>query len=129
MVQARSPLILPRAYVISAHQKQFAELLDRHHIAYGTPASSSPASGEIRPVELPPAAAICGNSGGTILTKAEGSPTSTSQPGDLLVSLDQPARRLIPLLLEPHSSSSIFSAPEYCRFLQGSGNFLFKKFQ
>jgi hypothetical protein len=129
MVQSRSPLILPRAYVIRAYQKLFAELLDQHHIAYSTPDSSIPASGEMRPVELPPAAAVCGDSGGTVLTETEDSPTYSYQAGDLLVSLDQPARKLIPLLLEPRSSSSIFNAPEYCRLLLNIGNFLILKTQ
>jgi hypothetical protein len=126
MVQSRTPIALPHAYVIRANQKRLAELLDRHHISYSTPVSSSPELGEMRPVELPQPGAVCGDSEGTVLTESGPDQKQSLQPDDLVVSLEQPARRLIPLLLEPRSSSSIFNSPKYCRLLQKSGNFLFQ---
>jgi hypothetical protein len=129
MVQSRTPLTLPRAYVIRANQKLFAELLDRHQIAYSTQAPSILAAVELRPVELPPEGEVGVDCKAFILAEDKSGQKDSFQPGDLFISLDQPARRLIPLLLEPRSSSSIFNAPEYCRFLQGPDNILFKIFQ
>jgi len=42
---------------------------------------------------------------------------------DLIISLDQPARRLIPLLLEPQSLSSIFNSKEYRHIVEEDRDF------
>jgi hypothetical protein len=129
MVQFQTPVVFPQAYIFRAYQTTFAQLLDRHSIAYSTATSSMPLSSELLPVKLPPEGTVWGNCKASILVEDKAGQEYSFQPGDLIVSLDQPARRLIPLLLEPRSSSSIFNASEYCRFLQGAGNILFKKFQ
>ena len=126
MVQSRHPLVLPRAYVIRAYQNIFAELLDRHRVAYSSLDTSFHPSGAIRPVGLPPAATICGAAGSGVLNEVPNDHKYSVESGDLLVPLGQPAHRLIPLLLEPLSSSSIFNAPEYCRLLEDSGIFIYR---
>jgi hypothetical protein len=50
------------------------------------------------------------------------------KPVDHIVNLSQPARRLIPLLLELQSSSGLFGSPEYCRLVEMDQDFFIYRF-
>jgi hypothetical protein len=89
VVEGQKPLRLPRAYAITAHQESMRPVLDRHRIAYQV--LTRPLRAITRPLGQ--------NSSGQILTV---------QPGALWIDLRQPARRLIPLLIDPESHSGIF---------------------
>ena len=122
-VECHSPLSLPASYIVSNHQELIRDLLDRHHIEYEIPEQPAESLVEVQ--------SIMGRQG--TLTGAtqpqsdysirERTEEYTLHKGDLVISLHQPARRLIPLLLEPRSSSSIFCSAEYRHLVKGYVDF------
>jgi hypothetical protein len=126
-VACRSPLILPAAYIVTAHQKAIQDVLDRHHVKYEVVDQPAELSVEIQPSM---------GQHDTMTGPAHGSNDDvatnrfekyTPQQGDLIINLDQPSRRLIPLLLEPESSTSIFKSKPYAHLVDGrSASFVYR---
>ncbi|MEX2093264.1 MAG: DUF2817 domain-containing protein [Pirellulales bacterium] len=127
-VAAGSPLRMPAAYVVRAHQAELGALLDRQGIRYRT----LDAPRKVRAVEFiagPPAVASDATPGATPTAMIGAIPNATldqarergvrvqARPGDLWIDLDQPRGRLAALLLEPRSKSSLFRTPEYSRLV------------
>ena len=108
-VANRYPLTLPPAYVVTAHQELLKELLDRHHIKYQVVASPAVVPVTIEQIGSRERVITGRGSGYSGYSVRERQADYTLGKGDLWIGLDQPARRLIPLLLEPRSSSSIFN--------------------
>jgi hypothetical protein len=127
-VAARTPLQMPAAYVIRAHQAELGAWLDRQGIRYRT----LEAPWTVQAIEFvagPPAVAPFATASATHSVMSHGAPNATldkvrergvrvtARPGDLWIELDQPRGRLAALLLEPRSSSSLFRVPEYFRLV------------
>ena len=122
-VEYHSPFTLPAAYIVTVHKNLIKEFLDRHHIAYETAK---------QPVEVPVEIQyiVCRQGAMTETGQAcadysvrERVEKYTLHQSDLIIRLDQPARRLIPLFLEPQSLGSIFNSHEYRHFLKKQGDF------
>jgi hypothetical protein len=122
-VQYHSPLKVPAYYIVTQHQDLIKDFLDRHRITYETAE---------QPVEV--VVQIQYNLSGQGRTTGpqedynnqvvrERGERYTIKRGDLIVGLDQPARRLIPLLLEPQSLSGIFNSQVYRHIMQADNDF------
>lgn len=122
-VDCHEPLTLPTAYVIAAHHEIMRDFFDRHHIEYQIGDQPVGVSVEILHV-VSGDRAINGVRGGRdslTLTKRAG--TYTLRQGDLIVSLAQPTRRLIPLFLELESVSSMFRSKSYSHLVKEHHDF------
>ncbi|MFA6038178.1 MAG: M14 family zinc carboxypeptidase [Legionellales bacterium] len=108
------PLTLPQAYLITAEQERFAKLFDRHDLSYetiSTPRSVDVVQSKITTIELLPH--LVGETNTVAVNTEEKEIKMNAKPGDLWILLDQPMGRLIPILLEPRSSDSIFQEVDY----------------
>lgn len=111
-MEVRDPLALPRAYLITAHTGVFASLLARHQLAFEVLAESMTCTQErecfrgFDPVE-----------GAWHAVETE-RVRAKAEPGSLLVPLTSRSARLLPLLLEPRSESSVFRYLAYARLLE-----------
>jgi len=117
------PLLLPASYVVTAHQDLIKEFLDRHQITYETVKESAVAPARIRQIILPQSSIDPGSRGNDAAAISGIIRNHTLKSGDLIISLEQPARKLIPLLLEPQSLSSIFTHPVYAQLAEGNSDF------
>ncbi len=122
-VAADSPLSLPSSYIITSHQNLIADILSRHHVIYRRSKNIDSIFVKIRRIE------------NHIFENArtgwqpgrysfdERKVDYLLRPGDLVVDLNQSARRLIPLLLEFQSSSSIFNTDDYHHLVEKQKDF------
>lgn len=113
-VKTSIPLTLPQAYLITDEQARFAKLFDRHHLSYETiqtERSVSVIQQKMTKIELIPH--LVGESNVLEVSADEKEIVMNAQPQDLWISLDQPMGRLIPILLDPRSSDSIFQEMNY----------------
>ena len=122
-VDCYKPLTLPTAYVIAAHHEIMKDFFDRHHIEYRIGDQPMGVSVEILHVvsENRAISGACVGCDRLTLTKRAG--TFTLRQGDLIVSLAQPARRLIPLFLELESVSSMFRSESYSHLVKEHHDF------
>lgn len=101
-------LVLPAAYAITAHQKTIGELLKRQHIRYETLREPRDCRATLQHIEArKKAGSSRGRTSARIRIEERIAPVRLPA-GALWISLRQPARRLIPLLLEPRSNSSLY---------------------
>lgn len=107
-VVASEPVVLPRAYVVTGHHDDVAEILDRHHIAYQRLTQPTPTVATLREVRSSTPRHARHGWGYTDYELEDRTESLTLPTGALWVPLRQPARRIIPLLLEPRSRSSLF---------------------
>ncbi len=120
-VQVHDYLVLPEAYAITAHTALFASLLARHQIAFEVIAEPMEAQLEQEIFKDGEAA----EQGFDVLeTRAQRRRLSA---GDLLVPITQGAGRLLPLLLEPRSQSSVFRYAPYARLIEGGKPFFISR--
>ncbi len=118
---------LPAAYVVTAHQAMIARLLDRQHIRYETFNEARQCEATVPHVSR--REPVPGRRGEeTWHTEIDERKALVTLPaGTLRVPLEQPARRLIPLLLELRSNSSIFEHPsaveDYSRLVVAGRDF------
>lgn len=122
-VACHAPLSPPASYIVSNHQELIRDLLDRHHIEYEVAERSADLLVEIQNIMYPQGTLTCAAQPHSNYSIRERTEKHTLHKGDLLISLDQPCRRLIPLLLEPRSSSSIFNSDEYHHLTKGNIDF------
>jgi len=122
-VEYHSPLKVPGYYIVTEHQDLIKDFLDRHRIAYETAEQPVEVVVQIQlnlPLQGPKAGLQEGYAHHVARERIE---RYTIKRGDLIIGLDQPARRLIPLLLEPQSLSTIFNSQEYRRIVQADSDF------
>jgi hypothetical protein len=117
------PLVPPSAYVVTAHQESMRRLLDRHHITYQVSAAPTDASLVLARVLASEPVAGRHGWGYTRYALEERVATIAVPPGALLIPLAQPAGRLIPLLLDPRSNSSVFQEPAYAPLVKVGEDF------
>lgn len=126
-IVARDAIDLPAAYALTEHVAVIAELLDRQRVRYErlpAPRRCPVTVGYVRSRRLVP-----GRHGWSYWqTDVEERTSSvTFAAGTLWIPLDQPARRLVPLLLEPQSNSSIFEHPDYAALVApGRDSFVYR---
>ena len=126
-VACRSALTLPAAYIITAHQRAIQDVLDRHHVKYEMVDQPAELSVEIQPPVGEQDTMTSPGHGSNDDVATNRFEKYAPQQGDLMINLDQPSRRLIPLLLEPESSTSIFKSEAYAPFVDGrSESFVYR---
>jgi Zinc carboxypeptidase len=111
---------LPRAYAITAHQQAIAALFEHHGIAFETLTRRRTARGEVRHVDAVKRRAIPHVQVGPVL---EFKTTLTIRDialdrGDLWVDLRQPLGLLVPLMIDPRSTSSIYRDPAFASLVE-----------
>ncbi|MFH0351608.1 MAG: M14 family metallopeptidase [Chromatiales bacterium] len=109
----------PQAYVVTAHEQPVAAVLTRHHLRYkkitnrrklAVNAQKIKADG--KPLKPGEPAAIHAYPVELLL-----------EPGDLWIEARQPEGLILPLLLDPRSTSSIFAYPPFNAALRRGGKF------
>lgn len=109
-------IAMPAAYVISQPSDALRTVLERHGIHY-----ERPSQGLELPVVAerfaPPASA---NGAARLLSSTD--KIITTAPGALLIDLVQSRGRLVPLLLDPRSTSSLFRLPQFAAQLDAEGD-------
>jgi hypothetical protein len=112
-VEYHSPLALTSAYIITAHQDLIREILDRHHIQCDTLGHDTEDLAEVQHDSN--RQGMTANAEGHRSTCPITQPLENRifHPGDLRISLRQPACRLIPLLLDLQSACTMFNSREY----------------
>lgn len=126
-VEYHSSLSFPEFYLVTAHQELMKDFLERHHINYEV--VKQPTVVPVRIKKIMSRRAVIAGPGQSYFdySISEHNEEYTLQRGDLLVRLDQPARRLIPLFLEPQAISSIFNVPEYSQLVkEGTDFFIYR---
>jgi len=109
----RHSLEMPAAYLITAHTDEMIRLFGFHHIEYEIITTPTKFAEGVERIETAVKNSIRSKQSGCVL----------ADTGSLLIRLRQPAGRLIPLLLEPLSNSSIFLDPAYSAFIETGKNF------
>lgn len=112
-------LLPPPAYVVTKYQDLIATLLDRHGIAYRRveqPFRFDGVSRSINNLEVVPPPRGKGRYEVRFKMMSESGQIEVV-PGDLWVDVNQPGGRLVPLLLEPRSSTSIYEEKDYINIL------------
>jgi len=122
-VERHSPLRVPAYYIVTEHQDLIKDLLDRHLIAYETAEQPVGVVVQIQYNMSRQGRTLGPQAGCNNHMVRERVERYTTKRGDLIIGLDQPARRLIPLLLEPQSLSSIFNSQEYRHIVQAGSDF------
>jgi len=112
-------LDLPQAYVVTAHEQAIAEILTRHHLSYqkitkqrNLAVHAQKVTAQDKPLQP-----------GEQATMHAYPDELSLQPGDLWIEVRQPDGLLLPLLLDPRSTSSIFAYPPFNADLQRAGEF------
>ncbi len=120
-------LRIPQAYVVTAHQDELRLWLDRQRIEYEVVAAPRAAAVTIQHIHS--RTVIPERHGWSYAQYAIEERHADVQvgPDALWVPLDQPARRLIPLLLEPRSNSSIFNDPAYAALIAAGEDFFIQR--
>jgi hypothetical protein len=121
-VAPRLPLTVPTSYVVTANQDRITTFLDRHHIVHEAVKEPGAAPATIQDLVFEQSAADAGSPGSGDYRVGGNLRDYTVNPGDLIVSLEQPARKLIPIFLEPQSLDSVFTVPGYVPLAQENGN-------
>lgn len=116
----------PAAYLVTEHQDHIAELLDRHGIQYQRVSQPSLVEGIMLNLDnIETAAPPFGKGRYEVSLQLDAQPGRIrAAAGDLWIALDQRFGRLVPLLLEPHSSTSIFREPQYVSMLEAGEFFI-----
>jgi hypothetical protein len=125
-IVASQTLSPAQTYFILAHQADMATLLDRHAIPYARiqqPIQIQAIQQHIQaiPLSLPPLGAGKGKVPHVLLS--EQVETLQLNPGHLRIDPNGPTARLVPLLLDPRSISSVFHTPPYAGLLTPDTDF------
>ncbi len=113
------PLALPKAYVITNEQERFMQLFSRHHLTYQiiqAPQTLTVTQSTIRNIHEK--YNLIRSSTILEVDTDERSADITLNPGDLWIDVNQPMGQLIPLILEPRSTDSIFQEDPYRSLLK-----------
>jgi hypothetical protein len=115
---------LPRAYAVTAKQNEIAALFTHHGIYFLTSAQSRiERAGILHIVAAERTPVAHGKIGEKLAVKAM--PIFANMklsPGDLWVDLNQPLGVLVPLMLDPRSSTSIYQDPAFMSHIRTGGN-------
>lgn len=123
-VVAEIPLAMPAAYVVVGHQEEMRQLLARHAIAFETLTTPRTVVAVVQHVRA--SETVPGPYGLGWVTEhtVDARETAVAVPaGALWIPLDQPARRLIPHLLEIDASNTVFREPAYAPLVTAGEDF------
>ncbi len=127
-VETTLPLALPKAYIITDEHERFAQLFSRHHLSYqviAQPKTVAVTQSIIRNINTKM------NRLGTadiLQVETFESPTNLQlNPGDLWIEVNQPMGQLIPILLDPRATDSIFQEPTYRPLLNNNEVFFISR--
>jgi hypothetical protein len=112
-IAAGSEVDLPAAYAVTQHRAAIGRLLDRQHVRYEVLPVTRRCRATVEHVESRRRVEGRQNRGTWETEIEEREAPVTLTAGTLWIPLRQPARRLIPLLLDPRSNSSFFEHPDY----------------
>ncbi|NIS60506.1 MAG: hypothetical protein GTO13_07370 [Proteobacteria bacterium] len=127
-VESHTPMVLPSSYVITDYQELIREILSRNHIHYQVVEKAAETFVKIKRIKDRKVEVMSTGQHQAHYSVIERTAKYLVPPGDLVVNLNQPARRLIALLLEIESFSSIFNADEYLPLVE-KGNDFFINYQ
>lgn len=122
-LEAREPVTVPFAYVVTEHREAIAAVLDRHGVAYERLATPTPARVTVRRIGA--ARRVPARHGwGYVEYEVRSRSEQVVLPaGALRVPLAQPARRLLPLLLEPRAPAGLFQEEPYASLVRPGEDF------
>lgn len=113
---------IPEGYVIRAQTNRFREWLDRHHIDYQV--VSQPEKVELTQQRVASMKIGAQTKPGTRdwldVTLDEKVVQTNLQPGDLLISTEQPQGALISIMLDPRSANSLYQEPTWRALLMSN---------
>ncbi len=117
-------LDLPSTYLITRHVDEIRPALDRHGIRYQVLAE--PMQVEAIAERFAPQANVTAR-----VTRVDEERVSLAlEPGMLVIDLAQPDGRLVPLLLDPRSTSSLFRYPEFASLIEvAQPHFVYRAFK
>jgi len=127
-IKGDEALVFPHAYLVTKHQKQIGELLDRHGIEYVTVKQPAERTGVIQKIESIKRIPKRKSGFKLQVSVSERVGKTESKTGDLLITLDHLRDRLVPLLFDPRSSTGIFQAPDFGEFLAEGDDFFIVRF-
>lgn len=117
----------PPAYLVSDYQDRIASLLGRQGIQYRRLEKPAILEGVVRTIsnlEVTPPPRDKGRY--TVELQLEQTQGQVkAEAGDLWIDLSQPDGRLVPLLLEPKSSTSIYQEPDYTDMLKNGPFYIY----
>lgn len=123
-VETRFPLrTLPAAYIVTSHQNLIQKILARHHVRYTRAKKSSNFVAYVKCIKRRIFEKINVRQGQTRYVFKERKMDYQLRRGDLVVDLNQPAKRLIPLFLELQSANSIFNNDRYTNLVKDQKDF------
>ena len=122
-VESGTPLTLPTSYIINAHQDLIQDILARHHVKYTMVARPGGAVVSVKRIEDRKFKESKTVERWLNYSFKERKAKYLPQAGDLVIDLKQPARRLIPLLLEFRSVGSIFNVDDYAHLVEEQKDF------
>ena len=114
-IRAGQRFTIPQTYYILAHHTDLAVLLDRHTIPYTRPQHPTQTQvirQRIRAIQPPSEKDPLPR-----VSLSEQRETVMLSSASLQIDLDGPQARLVPLLLDPRSVSSVFRTPRYTKLL------------
>jgi hypothetical protein len=123
-VEARFPLTtLPAAYIVTSHQNLIQDILARHHVRYKRAKENSKFVAHVKRIKSRIFEKINVRKSQTRYVFKERKMDYQLRRGDLVVDLNQPAKRIIPLFLELQSAGSIFNNDRYTNLVQDQKDF------
>jgi hypothetical protein len=114
---------LPDAYIITSHQNLIQDILARHHVRYKRAKKSSKFVAHVKRIKRRIFEKISARQHQTRYVFKERKMDYQLRRGDIVVDLNQPARRIIPLFLELQSAGSIFNNDHYNSLVQDQKDF------
>ncbi len=116
-------LELPSAYAITAHQDAIRAVLERQHIRYQVLREPRECRATVQDISMREHAGVQPRRTSASVNIEDRDALVRLAPGTLWVPLRQPARRLIPLLLEPGSNSSLYEHGDYANLVEPGKEF------
>lgn len=117
------PLNPPTSYIITSHQDIIKGILARHHVKYRKAQKNDNMVVSIKRVKSRVVKKTGTGQQNAIYAFKERTEDYQLRSGDMVVGLNQPARRLLPMLLELQSVGSIFNTDDYLHLVEEQKDF------
>ncbi len=117
------PIELPSAYAITAHQDAIRPVLERQHIRFRVLREPRECPATVQKISMRPIAGPPPHRTSARIDTVDRNASVRLPRGTLWIPLRQAARRLIPLLLEPASNSSLYERRDYAGLVEPGKDF------